>query len=183
MWGDRCLNKLVGHERYYAQFSITLNELIDAELVDPQTWIFDWPEERQTRILTKFVARYAYREIGILPPNRWEHETKRKMVEVMAKYEPVYQALESGQSIVDTDGYIERHKEIYSDFPQSMLDGRNTDYAHDGRSYQTERVGKGSLLNQLATMDETAYKDIDSKFLDELDTCFSCLLSVGINLI
>ena len=183
MWGNRCLDALVGHERYFASYSITLNELMDAELVNPQTWEFEWPDERKERILTKFVMRFAYREIGVLPPNRWEHETKRKMVEVMAKYEPIYQAIESGQSIVDTDGYIERHKEVFSEFPQSMLDGRNADYANAGKSYQTERVGKGSLLDQLATMEETNYKDVDSKFLDELDTCFSCLLTVSMNLL
>lgn len=179
---DRALNSLIGRERYYAQYSITLIELVDAELVDPQSWEFDWPEARRERVLTKFVMRYGYREIGILPPSRWEVETKRKMIETMAKYDPVYQALESGQSIVDTEGFIERHTEVYSDFPQSMLDGRNSDYAHDGRSYQTERVGKGSLISQLAEMIETDYKDVDTKFLDELESCFSCLLSVSMNL-
>lgn len=182
MLGDRCLDALVGHQEYYATYSITLKELMDAELVDPANWEFDWPTERKTRVLGKFVARYLYREIGITPPDRWEHETKRKMAEVMAKYEPIYSAMESGQAITDTAGYIERHKEIYSDFPQSMLDGRNADYAHDGRSYQTERVGRGSLLEQVGTMQEIGYKDIDTMFLDELDSCFSCLLTVSMNL-
>lgn len=181
LW-DRCLDRIVGREKYYAAYSITLNELMAADLVDPREWAFDWPDERRERVLEKFVARFGYREIGILPPQRWEDETKRKMTEVMSKYDPVYRALESGQTITDTDGYIERHKEISSDFPQSMLDGRNADYARDGKSYQTERVGRGSLLTQLAEMDASGYKDVDTKFLDDIETCFSCLLSVSMNL-
>lgn len=166
---------------YHAAYTIQLCELINDGWIDFDStdWDFDcYDIEQRNRLWRKFERRYYYREIGILPPGRWKWELLRKLDEIMPKYKPLYKMLEEGQNILQHYGEYGKSRNIYSDFPQTMLGG-NEDYASNGTDKEHEEIYLGDWIEQLEKIKN--YDDVDVMILKELETMFSCMFTVNIN--
>ena len=130
---------------YHSVYSIQLCELINGGWIDfnDESWDFDsYNAEQRNRLWDKFEKRFYWREIGIMPPGQWKWELLRKLNEIMPKYKPAYEALENGQNIFQHYGEYGKSRNIYSDFPQTML-GDNEDYASNGTDRQHEEIYLG----------------------------------------
>lgn len=166
---------------YHSVYSIQLCELINDGWIDfnSSDWDFDsYNDEQRNRLWKKFERRFYWREIGILPPGRWKWELLRKLDEIMPKYKPLYKMLEEGQNILQHYGEYGKSRNIYSDFPQTMLGG-NEDYASNGTDREHEEIYLGDWIDQLEKIKH--YDDIDVMILKELETMFSCMFTVNIN--
>jgi hypothetical protein len=161
--------------------SVTLGELHEvgwANLEDGEDW--PWPkfsDEQDKRLRTKIVNRYWDRGIGTLPPGLWKRQFLEFMAEVMPKYIKMYEILAQpatpGQ---ESEWYKSRN--IFSDFPQTQLSG-NSDYASTGNDTEYERIRQQDILKTWKDMRD--YYDVDQMILEDLESQFSCLLSVSIN--
>lgn len=173
---------------YHAVFSIQLCELINGGWIDfdDTSWDFDCYEregiendrEQRDRLWKKFMRRFYWREIGIIPPGQWKWEVLRKLDEIMPKYKPLYRALDNGQDILQHAGNYGKSRDIYSEFPQTML-GENEDYASTGNDREHEEIYLGDWIEQLEKI--KTYNDIDVMILKELETMFSAMFTVNIN--
>lgn len=170
-----------GKPDFHSVYSIQLCELIEAGLIDftKEEWNFDsYNQAQRNRLWEKFTNRYYWREIGIIPFKRWKWELLRKLNEIMPKYKPAYKALEEGQNIFQTYSEYGKSRNIYSDFPQTLLGG-NQDYASNGTDRQHEEIYLGNWMEQLEKL--KTYNDIDIMILNELETFFSAMFTVNIN--
>lgn len=166
---------------YHSVYSIQLCELINDGWIDfnSSDWNFDhYDLEQRNRLWKKFERRFYYREIGILPPGRWKWELLRKLDEIMPKYKPIYEMLANGQNILQHYGEYGKSRNIFSDFPQTMLGG-NEDYASNGTDREHEEIYLGDWIDQLAKLKN--YDDVDVMILKELETMFSCMFTVNVN--
>lgn len=166
---------------YHAVFSIQLCELVNSGFKpfgDKRWKKLDWySDDVRTRIEDKILARYWYREIGLFPAGEWRHEITRKMGEILPKYKPLYAALASGTNVLqDSDTYT-KERVVYSDFPATQINENVNDYARSANDKQNETVTDGNFLDK-ADIIMNRYNDIDTMILDDLEVCFSCLLSV-----
>lgn len=166
---------------YHAVYSIQLCELVNGGFkpFGEKRWKkLDWySDEVRTRIEEKILARYWYREIGIFPAGEWRHELTRKMGEILPKYKHLYAAIADGVSILqDADTYT-KERVVYSDFPATQINESINDYARSANDKQNETITEGNYLDK-ADIILNRYNDIDVMILDELEVCFSCLLSV-----
>lgn len=171
---------------YHAVYSIQLCELINDGWIDFDTsdWDFDCYErfegdrEQRDRLWKKFMRRFYFREIGIIPPGIWRWELLRKLDEIMPKYKPLYKALDDGQNILQHYGEYGKSRNIFSEFPQTQL-GDNEDYATNGNDREYESIYTGDWIDQLAKIKN--YSDIDVMILEELETFFSAMFTVNLN--
>lgn len=178
----------VDFEDYHATYSIQLCELINDGWInfDDESWDFDSYQkegvendrEQRDRLWKKFMRRFYFREIGILPPGQWKWEVLRKLDEIMPKYKPLYKLLDEGQNIMQKYGEYGKSRNIYSEFPQTML-GANEDYASNGTDREHEEIYLGEWFEQVEKVKN--YDDIDVMILKELETMFSAIYSVNIN--
>lgn len=167
---------------WHAVTTIQLGELIECGVVDfkDPSWHWDaYSEEQYERVCEKITNRYYMREIGVIPPGVWKREFLRKMNEIMPKYKPLYKALENGADIMQTGDQYGKSRDIFSDFPATML-GDNQDYASNGRDREYENVTQGDWIEK-ATQIAERYNDIDVMILKEIEPLFSCLLTVSMN--
>lgn len=167
---------------YHAVYSIQLCELINDGLIDftDESWDFDsYDDEQRNRFWKKFEARYYWREIGIVPFKRWKWELLRKLNEIMPKYKPAYEALANGQNIFQKYGEYGKSRNMYSDFPQTMLSGMNQDYASNGTDREHEEIYLGDWMERMQTL--KSYNDVDVMILEELETFFSVMFTVNVN--
>lgn len=166
---------------YHASYSIQLCELVNEGFKpfgDKRWKKLDWySAEVKTRIEEKILARYWYREIGIFPAGEWRHELTRKMGEILPKYKALYAALDNGSSLLQDSDVYTKERTVYSDFPATQLNENINDYARSANDKQNETITDGSFLAK-AEQIKSGYNDIDVMILDELEVCFSCLLSV-----
>ena len=165
----------------HAVVSLTLFELEEDGIVnyDDDSFIFDYyDEEQKERLWTKFSARYAFREIGILPYARWQKRLIGKLNEIMPKYKWAYDYLKDGYSPLATESRYNKSKSTDYDFPVSQLTS-NEDYASYGRDFKHEEIITGDFLDKLAQLRTAA--DIDILILDELEGLFSSLVTVNMN--
>lgn len=166
--------------KYWSALSIEVGELMDAEIVTHDWFVnFDaFDTEQADRLWQKFVGRYQFREIGILPPKKWMLRVIAKLNEIMPKYKPLYQAIADG--ITTMTDYDEWHKarDIFSTFPQTALGGSNEDYASSGNDREYETVRDYGLLDVGERIG--AYNDVDAMILDELEPLFMCIRSTAI---
>jgi hypothetical protein len=165
---------------YWSALSITVGELMDAGMVTEE-WFkgFDsFDNEQASRLWQKFVGRYQFREIGIIPPKRWMLRVIAKLNEVMPKYKPIYQAIADG--ITTMTDYDEWHKsrDVFSTFPQTALGGANEDYASSGNDREYETVRDYGLLDAGERIG--AYNDVDVMILDDLDILFASVRTTSI---
>lgn len=168
---------------YHDVFSVRLIELIEDGVVDFSTdfWYFDTiNDDTRKRIYEKITARYLYREIGILPPRRWMDETIRKLREIMPKYNVLYAALDSGVNPLQLSDEYYKARNVFSDYPQTQIGG-NQDYATNANDTEHERVVMGNWLDMVDRF--RTYDDVDVMIVDELESMFSCLLTLNMNAI
>lgn len=168
-------------DEFHSVYSIQLCELIEGGWIDfnSHDWDFDcFDEEQRNRFWTKFKRRFYWREIGIMPPGQWKWELLRKLDEIMPKYKPAYQAIKDGVDIFRHYGEYGKSRNIYSDFPQTML-GNNQDYASNGTDREHEEIYLGDWIDQIAKL--KTYDDVDVCILKELETMFSCMFTVNVN--
>lgn len=169
------------HDRtYWSALSITVGELMGAGMVTEEWFCtFDaYDAEQASRLWQKFVGRYQFREIGIIPPKRWMLRVIAKLNEVMPKYKPMYEAIADG--ITTLTDYDEWHKsrDVFSTFPQTALGGANEDYASSGNDREYETVRDYGLLDAGERIG--AYNDVDVMVLDDLDVLFASVRTTSV---
>lgn len=167
---------------WHAVISIQLGELIEGGLFDWENdesiiWDF-YNEEQYKRVCQKFVNRYFYREIGIVPYRQWKLAYLRRMNEIMPKFKPLYEALNDGADILSESDEWSKSRSIFSDFPATML-GDNQDYASTGNDQQSETIRRGDWIETVEKI--KYYDDVDAMILNELEPLFSSLLTASMN--
>ena len=174
---------------FHAVFTITLGELIHGGLVDFSDGTWDtqlngtkikwYNEEQKVRLYGKLQEKYYDREIGELPYLRWKRRLLSKLALLMPKYYLLYDILAKGVDPLQEYNDYGKSRNIYSDFPQTMLSG-NEDYASTGNDNQYERIREGNFVEKmLAVMND--YNDVDDALLRELDSHFYCVLTSNMN--
>ena len=167
---------------YHAVVSIQLCELANAGFFDlsREDWDFGpkFSPEQHAQLCKKITDHFWFREIALTPPGIWKHEFLRKLNEIMPKYIPWYKALSDGVQ-VGTESEYYKSRNVYSDFPQTRLAGNNQDYASTGNDLEYERIKQVDPLELGERI--PLYDDVDLAIIKEIDTMFSCLLTVNIN--
>lgn len=162
----------------YDGYTITLGEWYEQGFYDPadESWRWDaYSDEQYERLCRKFINRFYFREVGLLPAFRWKMAYLRKLNEIMPKYKELYKRVESGINPLQTEDTYEKSRDIFSDFPQTLLAG-DADYASTGNDRELERVTEGDVVNKLLDYAER-YNDVDVLILNELDSClFSSII-------
>ena len=162
--------------------TLQLGELIELGWFDlsREDWQYDYySEEQRDRLNSKIVAHYYFREISVTPLKRWKMEFLRTMNEIMPKYKLVYDLVKDGLSPIQMEDRYTKYRDIYSDFPQTMLSGTNQDYASSGHDYESETIVNGSITMMQDFFDY--YKDVDAMILDELESLFSPFIAMNMN--
>lgn len=170
------------HPDYHAVVTIQLCELIDAGFFDltREDWDFGpkYSAEQHTQLCKKIVDHYYYREISLIPPGIWKREFLRKLNEIMPKYMILYKVADEGVQLGSESEYY-KSRNIFSDFPQTSLAGRNQDYASTGNDTEYERIKQ---LDPIELADRLRnYNDVDLMVVNELESLFSCMFTVNIN--
>ena len=168
-------------EEWHDIYSITLGELLADGVYDfsQPDWDFDsYDDEQRNRFWAKFAARYRYREIGVLPPAAWKHETLRKLNEIMPKYKMLYKAIADGMNVLQDGDEYHKRRAVHSDYPQTMIGG-NQDYASDANDLEYETIRYGNMLDAVQKL--RGYDDVDVMILNEMETLFSCLFTINLN--
>lgn len=168
------------NEDWHDEFSIQLGELVD-EGFNPfgdDLWASaDWySDEVRERLQIKFLKRYRYHEIGIMPPLVWREMLTSKVLEIAPKYKAMYAKLAAGQDIYAVSDEYGKSRAVYSDFPATQIAPDNQDYASNATDNQYEKIVDGDWMDKARRMRD--YDDVDVMFLDELAVMFSCLASV-----
>ena len=167
---------------YFNAITITYGELADGGYInwtDPKwSWNY-YDEDQKARIESMIARRFWMREISIIPPEPWRMAFIEKLDEAMRTVRPVYKLLEDNPDLlVEADEWHKR-RAIGSDFPATLLNGSSQDYASTGSDLEYETVRQGSVLDALEKL--RGYRDPDLYILDELEDCFSKLVTVNIN--
>lgn len=169
-----------GVDERYDAVTVTLGEWHEMGFYDPEdreTWGFDaYSDEQYTRFCKKFLDRYYFREVGILPAYRWRLAYLRKLNEVMPKYKPMYGRVAEGIDPLQVEDVRHKGRDIFSDFPATLLTG-NADYASTGTDREDETVREGSIAQASADY-VSMYNDVDVMVLDECECLFSSLVNV-----
>ena len=169
---------------YHAQVSITWAELEDMGFIDWEEPEWEWDyydEEQRERLQDKISARYEMREIGIMPPAVWRRQFIRKLNEVMPKYKIMYKKAASlGFDFFLNGDEHEKQRNVYSDFPATLLASENQDYASNASDLERETRREGDTLEKLLRIREK-WDDIDVMILDDLEVMFSSLMTTSIN--
>ena len=161
-----CINR----DERYDYMTITLGEWYEMGFYDPSddSWRFDaYDDEQYERLCEKFLDRYYYREVSIPLPARWKRAYLRKLNEIMPKYKLLYARVEQGVNPLQESREREKSRDIFSDFPETMLSG-NSDYASTGNDRESDMLREGNaavLLTQFAR----EWQDVDALILDELE--------------
>lgn len=170
------------HSDYHSVVSIQLCELANDGFFDLSRpdWDFNpkYSEEQHTQLCQKITDHYWYREIALVPPGIWKREFLRKLNEIMPKYMAMYKTLDSGV-LLGTESEYYKSRNIYSDFPQTSLQGNSQDYASTGNDVEYERIKQLDPLELSDRIDR--YNDVDLSIINELEPLFSCLLTVNVN--
>lgn len=169
------------HE-YHDPDSVTWGELVEAGFIDindKETW--SWPQysdEQDLLLRNKIETRFWNRGVGVLPVALWKRQFLAKMNEIMPKYIRLYSVLDESPQLLGATSEYYKSRNIFSDFPQTELSG-NSDYASTGNDTQYERIRQLDILDFAERL--RAYRDVDVLIMDELESLFSCLMSVAIN--
>ena len=168
----------VGDERY-DYMTITLGEWHELGFYRPledDSGRFDaYGDEQYTRLCTKFLNRFYDREVSNTVPNRWKRAYLRKLNEIMPKYKLLYERVEQGVNPLQESRDREKSRDIFSDFPETMLSG-NSDYASTGNDRESDVLREGNAA-ELLTQFAREWEDVDAMILDELEhTLFTSLI-------
>jgi hypothetical protein len=101
------------------------------------------------------------------------------MNELLPKYKPLYEALDKYPSLFNSDSEYYKARNVYSEFPQTQLNGENGDYASTGNDTQYERIKQMNTLDLFERLRN--YKGVDEMILEEMETLFSPFFSVSLN--
>lgn len=167
---------------FHAVVSVSLGELVEDGFIDwtDDGWHWDaYDDEQYNRLNAKLEAHYWDREIGVLPPGAWKREFVRKMNEIMPKYKLAYQAAADGITLMRVGDDYGKSRTIGSSFPATQLKP-NQDYASDANDNEYETVHEGDYLDRINLL--KAYDDIDLQIINEMETMFTCLMTVNINI-
>lgn len=160
----------VGNERY-DYMTITLGEWHELGFYKPledDSWRFDaYSDEQYARLCTKFLNRFYDREVSITVPGRWKRAYLRKLDEIMPKYKLLYARVEQGLNPLQESRDREKSRDIFSDFPETMLSG-NSDYASTGNDREADTMHEGGAVDR-AMQFAREYVDVDAMILDELE--------------
>ena len=168
--------------QYNAVLSVTVAELHDDGFIDLSDGTWDWPKynaQQDKTLKGKILAHYWYREISLVPPIVWKNELVRKMNEIMPKYIYPYRLIDGSPDLVGASSEYYKSRNIYSDFPQTQLNGSNGDYASTGNDMEFERIRQGDII-EIAERLRT-YDDVDLMIINELEPLFSPLISANLN--
>ena len=167
-------------EDWHDEFSVQLGELVDEgfQPFGDDLWkTADWySDEQRERVETKFLKRYRYREIGIMPPLVWRDMLTSKVLDIMPKYKAAYAKLANGQDILAASDEYGKSRAVFSDFPATQIAPDNQDYASNATDNQYERIVDGDWFGKARQLYD--YDDIDAMVLNELAVMFMCLASV-----
>lgn len=167
---------------YHAVVTIQLCELANDGFFDlnRSDWDFNpkYSAEQHAQLCKKITDHYWFREIALIPPGIWKHEFLRKMNEIMPKYMQWYKTLDEDVQL-GTEGEYYKSRNVFSDFPQTSLQGNSQDYASTGNDVEYERIKQ---LDPLELADRLQrYNDVDLAIINEIEPLFSCLLTVNVN--
>lgn len=155
----------------YDYMTITLGEWHELGFykpLDDESWRFDAYDDAQyERLCAKFLNRFYDREVSITVPNRWKRAYLRKLNEIMPKYKLLYARVEQGLNPLQESRDREKSRDIFSDFPETMLSG-NSDYASTGNDREADTMHEGSSTDK-AVQFAREYDDVDVMILDELE--------------
>lgn len=161
----------VNADERYDYMTITLGEWHEAGFYKPIediSWRFDaYSDEQYTRLCTKFLNRFYDREVSITVPSRWKRAYLRKLNEIMPKYRLLYARVEQGLNPLQESRDREKSRDIFSDFPETMLSG-NSDYASTGNDREADTMHEGGAVDR-AVQFAREYVDVDAMILDELE--------------
>lgn len=157
---------------YWSALSITVGELMEVDMINVDWWLTadKYDEEQARRTWDKFVGRYQFREIGIIPPKRWMLRTIAKLNEVMPKYKMLYRVIGDGANVMTAGDEYHKSRDVYSTFPQTALGGADQDYASTGTDREYETLREYGLLDVAERLMD--YNDVDVLILDELEPLF-----------
>lgn len=189
MWTDDDIRPYTPPEEpdrtfFFNPVTITFGELYEGGVIDwndAERWSWHYYDLDQKKRLEDLITRrFWLREISIIPPEAWRLAFLQKLDEAMSTARLMYQVLEKhGQDVlVEADEWY-KGREIWSDFPQTLLNGSSGDYASNGRDAENENVRTGSFIDAMERL--RFYQDPDVYVLDQLESCFSKLVSVNIN--
>lgn len=167
-------------KEFNAVVTVTLGEL----LRDDFDWGRDeWPavdEEHRARFNKKFEDRYYYREISEVPPGKFKLFVQRKLNEIMPKYKHLIDVINSERmSVIETGTTNQKARAIHSEYPQAQIAGDN-DYATNAQDSQGIGSATGPVIDMMVDF-ESRYHDVDVLMLNELEVCFSSLITVNTN--
>lgn len=173
----------------YDPVTVTLGEWYEMGFFHPYTmddggavvpdpdWVWDYfTPEQYKRVCDKFLNHYYYREAGVFPPFRWKLVYVRTFNEIMPKYKPLYERVEGGFNPLQESDEYTKSRDIFSDFPATMLTG-NSDYASTGNDREQEIVREGNIAKAISRY-ASEYKDIDIMLIEEVGSqLFSSLMN------
>lgn len=161
----------VNTDERYDYMTITLGEWHELGFYRPledASWRFDaYSDEQYTRLCTKFLNRFYDREVSNTVPNRWKRAYLRKLNEIMPKYKLLYARVEQGLNPLQESREREKSRDIFSDFPETMLSG-NSDYASTGNDRESDVLREGNAA-ELLTQFAREWEDVDALILNELE--------------
>lgn len=170
------------YPRYNSITSVTLGELYNDGYIDwdDGTWEFPkYSDEQDARLKKKILEHYKYRDIALIPVMMWKDEFLRTMREIMPKYIYLYGLLDGSPDLVGASSEYYKSRNVYSDFPQTQLNGSNADYASTGNDMEFERIRQDSIMDIAERLKD--YDDVDLMIIKEIDPLFSCILSMNLN--
>ena len=152
-------------------------ELDEAAIVPNDEWAWDfYTLDQYKRVCDKFLNHYYYREIGVFPPFRWRLVYRRAFDELMPKYKPLYERVEAGFNPLQESDEYTKSRDIFSDFPATMLTG-NSDYASTGSDREQEIVREGNITEAFNRY-VREFQDIDIILIEEVGKqLFSSLMT------
>ena len=160
----------IDRDSRYDYMTITLGEWYEMGFYDPSddSWRFDAYDDAQyERLCEKFLDRYYYREVSIPLPAQWKRAYLRKLNEIMPKYKLLYARVEQGVNPLQEYRDREKSRDIFSDFPETMLSG-NSDYASTGNDRESDMLREGNTT-ELLTQFARDWQDVDVLVLNELE--------------
>lgn len=166
----------------HGEYSIMLGTLYEEGYFawEDGTWEFPkYSDEQDARLKQKIIDHYYLRELAILPLGAWKHEFLRKLREIMPKYIPLYRALDETPQLIGATSDYYKSRNIYTDFPQSGLNGQNGDYASTGNDMEYERIRQLDLLDLYEKL--RSYEDVDLTIIHNLSSLFADIMVQSIN--
>ena len=167
---------------FRGQYSVMLGQLAEENYFqwDDGTWDFPkYSDEQDAQLKAKIIDHFYLRELALMPLGAWKHEFLRKMRETMPKYIPMYELLDKSPQLLGAYSDYYKSRNIYSDFPQSGLNGQNGDYASTGNDMEYERIRQMDILDLAERL--KSYDDVDLMIINEMDTLFCSLLTQNLN--